>query len=61
MKIATVIMKNDVPVAVILNPTPSKVKHHEDAFRYEWHHELKRMKKSTGMAFVHSKDVVVVE
>jgi hypothetical protein len=54
-------MKNDVPVAVILNPTPSKVKHHEDAFRYEWHHELKRMKKSTGMAFVHSKDAVVVE
>lgn len=63
MKKAEVIMKNGIPCAVILNPTPSKVKHNIDSIRGEWHHGLETSGDSIKIktSKVHSIEVILID
>jgi hypothetical protein len=63
MRTAIVIMKNGVPCAVILNPTPSKVKHNIDSIRDEWHKGLKTSGDSIKIKIskVHSREVILID
>jgi 3-hydroxy-3-methylglutaryl CoA synthase len=60
MKTAAVIMKNNTPTAIILNPTTSKIKHNIDSIRDEWHNQLRQRGQSTEIAFVHACDEILV-